>query len=84
VSGARLLTVGETAVYLRGEDTAAHRDLVRRMIADGKLEARRERGRWMVPVACIEAYLAPRGLQAPGGPQFPREVKVGRRSRRAA
>jgi hypothetical protein len=80
---ARLLTVAETAAYLRGADTEVNRDLVRRLIADGRLEARNERGRWMVPLACIEAYLAPRGLDAPGAKPFPREVRVGRKPRAA-
>lgn len=79
MNAGQLLTIAEAASYLRGEDTPANQALVRRLIADGKLEARRVGRRWLVPVACMNAYLAPRGLVPAVRPEPPREVKVRRR-----
>lgn len=76
---AALLTVAEAAQLLRGADGRAESEFVRRLIADGKLEARKEHGRWYVPLPCLEAYLAPRSLK-PAGPDFPRR-RVGRGAR---
>lgn len=76
MSQAALLTIAETAVELRGEDTPANRDLVRGMIFDGRLGAIKQRGRWFVQRASLEEIVTPRMADARPAAAPPRRVQV--------